>query len=144
MYVSEEWQTGIIDAVAANPFAYDVRDYRRFLLAHFQLLRGLCELCEQSVHDSIGQFLASSTVSVQLRTPSDLATYIHSLADQTQSYAPETLTSLISLHRSINQGDAVVTGYGTNYQYSVSRVYPSGYSGEFFILAVIVVTCEEC
>lgn len=96
---------------------YDVRDYRRFLFAHLQLLSGLCTLSMRSVNDSIGQLLSSQFVTAELLPREAFDEQIGLAIEQTKSDAPSKLTHLLSLLRVTNHGNAIITAYGTNFQY---------------------------
>lgn len=96
---------------------YDVRDYRRFLFAHLQLLSGLCTLSMRAVNDSIGQLLSSLFVTTQLRPQIAFHEQIGSIIEQTKSDAPSKFIQLLSLLRTTNHGNAIMTAYGTNFEY---------------------------
>ena len=96
---------------------YSPRDYRRFLSAHLQLLSGLCRLTSQLVNDSIVQFYSSSFVTAQLLPPTIFSSRIALLIQASLSNANTTFTRLLSLFRMINHGNAIVSAYGTNFQY---------------------------
>ena len=104
---------------------YDRRDYRRFLSAHIQFLEGLCQLSMQLTNDSINQFLTSLFITSQLLSENNFKTYLNSLIEQSESVAPVTFARLLFLIRNINHGNAIVSTYGTNFQY-FSSWYDNG------------------
>ena len=107
----------ITAGLAPDLSVYDVRDYRRFLSAHLQFLTGLCNLSMQSVNDSIRQFLSSLFITTQLQSPTDFHIHIDSLVEQSKSNAPATFVRLLFLLRATNHGNAIVSTYGTNFEY---------------------------
>ncbi|CAF1265964.1 unnamed protein product [Adineta ricciae] len=118
-FVSSEWRAKILAGFNPNLLVYDKHDYRRFLFAHFQFLYGLCDISARSVNETIDTFLSSSFITSQLRSESDLSTYINLLLEQSKSQAPQTLTRLLFLLLSINRGNAFISTYGSNYQYLI-------------------------
>jgi hypothetical protein len=114
----------VTDGLVPDLSIYDVRDYRRFISAHLQFLTGLCNLSIQSVNDSIRQFLSSLFITTQLQSPTDFHIHIDSLVEQSKSNAPATFTRLLFLLRGTNHGNAIVSTYGTNFEYYFSGWYP--------------------
>ncbi len=98
---------------------YEQRDYRRFLSAHLQFLQGLCELSIESVNNSINQLLTSLFITAQLLSEKDFNDRIVLLIEQSKSKAPITITRLLYLILRINQANAVISEYGTNFEYIV-------------------------
>ena len=96
---------------------YTIRDYRRFLSAHLQFLKGLCELSIRSVNQSIGQGLSSLLITNQLLSKETFQIRIDTMANSTRSNALVALNRLVLLLRTTNHGDAIVSSYGTNFQY---------------------------
>lgn len=82
-----------------------------------QLLQGLCELAKESMNDSVDQFLSSFFVSTQLQSPPSFLSRINAMIDQSKSNALNTFTNLLLLLRATNQGNAIITAYGTNFEY---------------------------
>ena len=103
---------------------YDIKDYRRFLTAHLQMLTGLCDLSMQSVNASIRQFLSSLLITTQLQSPIAFHTLVDSSIEQSKFDAPTTFTRLISLLRMINHGNAIASTYGTNFEYYFPEWFP--------------------
>ena len=114
--MSDQWQNSLTTKLAPDLYIYSVRDYRRFLSAHVQLLAGLCKLTGQLVHDSVDQFHSSSFVTAQLLPPNLFNSTITSHVQQSQSNANTTFTRLLSLLRVTNHGNAIISAYGTNFQ----------------------------
>jgi hypothetical protein len=94
-----------------------VRDYRRFLSAHLQFLQGLCQRSTQLVNSSIDQFLSSSFVTTQLLSAEDFYLRISSLVNRSKTNAPMIFDQLLSLTRIVNDGNGIITRYGTNFNY---------------------------
>ncbi|CAF1116554.1 unnamed protein product [Adineta ricciae] len=116
-FVSEEWRMNTTAGLISNLFDYDRRDYRRFLSAHLHYLAGLCYLSNQAVNAFIQQILSSLFVTIQLLPKLVLNTQIEALIEQNESNVPAVLLRLISLYRNINHANAIVSAYGTNYDY---------------------------
>ncbi|CAF1652155.1 unnamed protein product [Adineta ricciae] len=116
-FILEDWQMNITSKLASDLFIYDARDYRRFLYAHLQLLAGLCSEAMQSVNSYIAQLLSSFFLTDQLVSPITLQTRINTLVNSGQSNAPTSFKSRLSLLRAINYGNAIVSAYGTNFEF---------------------------
>ncbi|CAF4151516.1 unnamed protein product, partial [Adineta steineri] len=116
-FISNEWRINITTGILSNLSNYDRRDYRRFLSAHLQYLAGLCTLSNQSVNAFIQQFLSSLFVTIELLPKSILNTQMEALIEENKSNAPVMLLRYLSLHRDINHGNAIISSYGTNYEY---------------------------
>ena len=101
----------------ANLSVYSERDYRHFLSAHLQFLRGLCELSIHTVDQSVQQSLSSLLISKQLLSEEAFHFSVDSMINETKLNAPPTLLRLLSLLQATNHGNAIVSAYGTNYQY---------------------------
>ncbi|CAF1263436.1 unnamed protein product [Adineta ricciae] len=119
-FVSEEWRMNITTGLTSNMFDYDRRDYHRFLSAHLQYLAGLCYLSNQAVNAFIQQTLSSLFVTIQLLPKLILNTQIEALIEENESNVPAVLLRLIFLYRNINHANAIVSAYGTNYDYLLS------------------------
>ncbi|CAF1637182.1 unnamed protein product, partial [Adineta ricciae] len=117
LFVSEEWYMNITSSLAPDLFIYDTRDYRRFLSSHLQLLSGLCSEAMQSVNSYITQFLESFFLTDQLVPASTLNTSIHTLVNSSQLNAPNSFVTRLSLLRAVNYGNAIISSYGTNFEY---------------------------
>ncbi|CAF4357303.1 unnamed protein product [Rotaria sp. Silwood2] len=118
-FVSNEWQINLTSGLVSNLSVYARRDYRRFLSAHLQFLTGLCELSMQSVNNSIDQFLSSLFVTVQLLPETDFHERLDLLIEQSKLNAPTIFDNLLFLIRSVNHGNAIISTYGTNFEYVV-------------------------
>ncbi|CAF1528502.1 unnamed protein product, partial [Adineta ricciae] len=117
LFVSEGWYMNITSSLAPDLFVYDTRDYRRFLSSHLQLLSGLCSEAMQSVNSYITQFLESFFLTDQLIPASILDTSIHTLVNSSQLNAPNSFVTRLSLLRAVNYGNAIISSYGTNFEY---------------------------
>ncbi|CAF1150669.1 unnamed protein product [Adineta ricciae] len=114
-FVLDEWRVNLTNNLASDLSTYSKRDYRRFLSSHLQLLSGLCSRSMKSVNNSIDQLLSSYFVSNQLLPSKKLQTNIDLLVNQSQFNAPSSFTRYLSLLRSVNHGNAIVSAYETNY-----------------------------
>ncbi|UJR22662.1 hypothetical protein I4U23_025701 [Adineta vaga] len=116
-FVSDEWRNNLIVGHVANLSIYTERDYRRFLSAHLQFLQGLCYLSIQSVNSSINQFLSSLFITAQLLSFEDFNIRLELVINETKTNAPIIFNRLLSLIRIVNDGNAFLTRYGTNFNY---------------------------
>ena len=96
-----------------------MNDYRRFLSAHFQFLSGLCDLSNQSINAFLKQFLSSLFLTINLSLESIFNIQINSLIEQNKSNAPQIFLHLLFLLRSTNRANAIISSYGTNFQYLI-------------------------
>ncbi|CAF4033211.1 unnamed protein product [Adineta steineri] len=118
--ISNEWRLNITANLISNLSAYNQRDYRLFLSSHLQFLNGLCQLSMQTVDQSIQQSLSSLMITKQLLSEENFNLQINSMINEAKSNAPSTLIRLFSLLQATNHGNAIVSAYGTNYQYIAS------------------------
>lgn len=116
-FSSNEWQSNVIAGVTSNFSTYSINDYRRFLPAHLYFLQRLCQISIQSVNSSINQFLSSLFVTPQLLPETFLHRRIHSQIKQSESNASAAFPQFVSLIESINDGNAIVSAHGTNFQH---------------------------
>jgi len=107
----------ILDEWKFNLTAYARNDYRRFIFAHLQFLTGLCALSNQIINAFIDQLFSSLFLGTQLLSESILSARINGLIKTSESTASSTLNRLIFLLRSINHGTALISTYGSNFQY---------------------------
>ncbi|CAF3966308.1 unnamed protein product [Adineta steineri] len=117
-FASDEWRVNLTAGLIPDLSTYAQIDYRRFLSAHLQFLTGLCQLSNQSVTNTIEQFISSLLVSDQLLSEIHFNEHIHLLIEQSKSNAPTIFISLLSLIRNLNHGNAIVSTYGTNFMYT--------------------------
>ena len=89
-------------------------------------MNGLCNLSIQSVNVSVYELLSSLFISAELVSPTTLQAQIDSRIIQIKSKAPATLVRLLSLLQTTRHGNALVSTYGTNYQYIISKEDPYG------------------
>ncbi|CAF3248069.1 unnamed protein product [Rotaria sp. Silwood2] len=73
----------------------------------------------QSVNNSIDQFLSSLFVTVQLLPETDFHERLDLLIEQSKLNAPTIFDNLLFLIRSVNHGNAIISTYGTNFEYVV-------------------------
>ncbi|CAF0789948.1 unnamed protein product [Adineta steineri] len=118
--ISNEWRLNITANLISNLSAYNRRDYRLFLFTHLQFLNGLCQLSMQTVNQSIQQSLSSLMITKELLSEENFNLHINSMINEAKSNAPSTFIRLLSLLRATNHGNAIVSAYGTNYQYKAT------------------------
>ncbi|CAF3979496.1 unnamed protein product [Adineta steineri] len=118
--ISNEWRLNITANLISNLSAYNQKDYRLFLSTHLQFLNGLCQLSMQTVNQSIQQSLSSLMITKQLLSEENFYLHINSMINEAKSNAPSTFIRLLSLLQATNHGNAIVSSYGTNYQYKAS------------------------
>ena len=99
--------------------AHAKNDYRLFLSAHLQFLQGLCRSSIESVHDTIEQFNSSVLVTVKLLSEEAFQSRMNSIIKEHQLNAPTKFVRILSLIRIVNHGNALVSKYGSNFQYIV-------------------------
>ncbi|CAF1235054.1 unnamed protein product [Adineta steineri] len=121
-FVSDQWRTNITVNFLPDLFTHAKDDYRLFLSAHLQFLQGLCKSSIESVTNTIEQFNSSVLVTVQLLSKKDFDNRMNLIIKQHKLNAPVTFVRILSLIRIINHGNAIVSKYGSNFQYSVPWV----------------------
>ncbi|CAF2840226.1 unnamed protein product [Rotaria sp. Silwood2] len=105
-----------------NLTVYEQKDYRQFLSAHLQYLQGLCRLSIQSVNNSIDEFLTSLLVTVELLSEINFENRLNILTEQIKINAPILFSRLLSSTQSILHGNAIISTYGTNFNYRILAV----------------------
>ncbi|CAF1408051.1 unnamed protein product [Adineta ricciae] len=98
-----------------------VKDYSSFLNAHLQFLQGLCQLSSQTINITIEQFRFSLFTTAELLSKANFDARLNLTIQQKQSSIPIAFTRLLLLIRNLNQGNAVISNYGTNFHYSLSQ-----------------------
>ncbi|CAF0815388.1 unnamed protein product [Adineta steineri] len=139
-FASEQWRINLTAGLVANLSIYTQRDYRRFLSAHLQFLRGLCELSMNATYNSVNQFLTSLLVTSELLSEINFHQKLESLIEQSKSNAPTTFRRLLFLIRTINHGNAFMSTYGTNFEYIV----PKNKSGRFYAPTRALIYDDGC
>jgi hypothetical protein len=86
----------------------------------------------QSVNNSVTQFLSSFFINAQLLPQTIFDHRIDSLIEQSKSNAPILFTRFLSLIRATNHGNAIISAYGTNFEYTAAPWYNS-YSSQLAI-----------
>ncbi|CAF1451279.1 unnamed protein product, partial [Adineta steineri] len=124
LFVSNQWYINLTAGLVSNLSIYDERDYRRFLSAHLQFLQGLCNISTELVSNTVDQFLSSLLITTQLLSKMDFHARVNSQMKLSQSNAPTTLGQFIFLIRNINHGNAIISKYGTNFQYTFDCKLP--------------------
>ncbi|CAF4048764.1 unnamed protein product [Adineta steineri] len=116
-FVSDTWRMNLVAGFDLDLSSYTLMDYRRFLSAHLQYLQGLCQISMESTNNSVDQLLSSLLVTTQLLPETVFYERTDSLTKQSKSSAPTTFARLLFLTRSVNHGNAIVSNYGTNFEY---------------------------
>ncbi|CAF1440439.1 unnamed protein product [Adineta steineri] len=116
-FASEKGRLNLTADLVASLSMYDEKDYRRFLSAHLQFLEGLCQLSDQTVNIFTRQFLSSLFVTNELLSEMNFRKRLDLIIEQSKLNVPTTLTHLLYLIRMINNGNAFISTYGTNFQY---------------------------
>ncbi|CAF1328202.1 unnamed protein product [Adineta steineri] len=116
-FASTQGRLNLTVDVVANLSMYNERDYRRFLSAHLQFLEGLCQLSHKTVNIFTRQFLSSLFVTNELLSEMNFEQRLNLTIDQSKLNVPTTLTHLLYLIRMINNGNAFISTYGTNFEY---------------------------
>ncbi|CAF1233379.1 unnamed protein product [Adineta steineri] len=116
-FASNQWYNNLTVGLVSNLSVYDDRDYRRFFSAHLQFLQGLCNISNESVSNTIDQFVSSLLITTQLLSKRDFHARVNSQMELSKSNAPITLGHFLFLIRNMNHGNAIISKYGTNFQY---------------------------
>lgn len=120
IFVSDQWRLDLLANSEANLSVYTIRDYRRFISAHLQFLKGLCELSNQSVEQSIGEVLSSLLITSQLLSQRTFEERIDQTINYMKANAPVTFNRILHLLRITNHVNNIVSDYGTNYLFFIS------------------------
>ncbi|CAF1418646.1 unnamed protein product [Adineta steineri] len=139
-FVSDEWRENLLAGLVPDLSIYNTKDYRRFLLAHLQFLNGLCQISIQTMTNSVDQFLSSTLSTTQLISEALFRLQIGSLIEQSLLDAPTIFNRILFLLRTINHGNAIVSVYGTNFEYIVPLIDPY----ESYAVLQAVIYDNEC
>ncbi|CAF1027829.1 unnamed protein product [Adineta steineri] len=120
-FVSDQWRINLTAGLVPDLSTYAQNDYRRFLSAHLQFLQGLCQLSTESVNNSIKQFLSSLFITADLLSEENFHERLNLLINESRVNAPSVFARVLYLIRSVNDGNAFVSTYGTNFKYSSPR-----------------------
>lgn len=88
-----------------------------------QFLSGLCNVSVQSINKSVNQLLTTFFVSAQLIQQTTFQEQTKSLIDQAYANAYKTLAHRLSVLRTTNHGNAIITTFGTNFEYIAPWFY---------------------
>ncbi|CAF1126765.1 unnamed protein product [Adineta steineri] len=116
-FASKEGRLNLTSNLNPNSPDYTQTDYRRFLSAHLQFLEGLCQLSDKTVNIFTQQFLSSLFVTNELLSEMNFDQRLNLTIKQSKLNIATTLTPLLFLIRMINNGNAFISTYGTNFQY---------------------------
>ena len=111
----------VAEKFLTNITAYALTDYRRFLSAHLLFLSSLCQLSIRSVSYFVNQFLSSTLVTNQLLPVSSFEELVNTSLSQSQVNAPTTLVRSLFMLRTTSHANAIISTYGTNFDYVPSR-----------------------
>ncbi|CAF1319758.1 unnamed protein product [Adineta ricciae] len=131
-FTSDEWRRNLLD--------YSQIDYRRFLSSHLQYLQGLCELSRQSVNTTVQQFLFSLFIGDQLFSEQHFNDRLQLRIQTVISSAPTIFLTLLSFIQNINQGNAIVSTYGTNFRY----LYPLNNPSSTYAITQPIIYDNNC
>ncbi|CAF0805435.1 unnamed protein product [Adineta steineri] len=116
-FASEEGRANLTANLIYYFSFYSLKDYRRFLSAHLQFLQGLCELSNQATNISIQGFLSSLFSTTEILSEENFHTLLNSIIKQNELNPSTTITDLLFVIRNIYHGNAIISLYGTNFEY---------------------------
>ena len=87
-------------------------------LAQFQLLQTLCDLANTTVNDALDVFRQTKLLVSQVNKEVDFLSQCQVLASAFYSSIVNTFDRSLSLSNVLKQGDALASGFGSNYYYS--------------------------
>ncbi|CAF1343607.1 unnamed protein product [Adineta ricciae] len=121
-FVSNEWRMNLTDNLHLSTAIYEQGDdYRRFLSPHLQFLSGLCNIFNELTNSSITQIMSSFMITTQLLTEEDFNERLNLKIDQTKSNVHTIFTRYFSLTQSIKHGSALISGFGSNFNYIFNK-----------------------
>ena len=116
--MSEEWRMKFV-------LNDNEKDYRHLIPSHFLFLRQLCQISIQSVNNSVNEYLSSLFVTKDLLSEIEFIERLDPLIKQSESNTVLLLNQILLLIRIINDGNGLISSYGTNFEY----VFHPEYSG---------------
>ncbi|CAF1563845.1 unnamed protein product [Adineta ricciae] len=117
-FISDEWRIRLTNGLVSNLSIYSTSDYRRYLPAHLQYLQRLCLIFNESVHQTVNDFLTSLLVTTELLTKENFHNRLNTLIDQSESKVSILFSRFLSMIQTITHGNAFMSTYGTNFQHS--------------------------
>ena len=121
-FVDDEWRINLTQSFIIHLKTYALTDYRRFVSAHLLFLNKLCRLSDQSVNHFVNQFLSSLIITHHLLSKVAFDRQIDGALEQEQTTAPAMLIRLLFLLQSTSHTNAIVSTYGTNFEYLNPRL----------------------
>jgi len=97
-------------------------NFRATAVAQFLVLVSLCQLTEETVNTSLTQFYATKFTSPQLISSKLFQIQIESFTTSFQASMPQTFKRTLDTIRGLNQGNALMSAYETNWKFTVLNV----------------------
>ncbi|CAF1067559.1 unnamed protein product [Adineta steineri] len=119
---------------------YTLKDYRRFLSAHLQFLQGLCQLSNQATKISIQGFLSLLFSMIEVLSEENFGIQLNSIIQHKELNSSTILTDLLSLIRGIYHGNAIISLYGTNFEY----IHPDRELNGVYLPTQALIYDDEC
>jgi hypothetical protein len=116
-FISEEWIDYLYNYSAMNE-----NNFRATAVAQFLVLVSLCQLTEETVNTSLTQFYATKFTSPQLISSKLFQIQIESFITSFQTSMPQTFKRTLDTIRGLNQGNALMSAYETNWKFTVLNV----------------------
>ncbi|CAF1633955.1 unnamed protein product [Adineta ricciae] len=108
-FITKKWQIDLS--------SYSLKDYRRYLLSHFQYLRGLCEISQELINNWKNELSTSLLITIELLSKEDFSNYFQNLIDRNKLFSSIKFSRYLNLIQIINHGNSLITTFGTNYQF---------------------------
>ena len=129
-FITKEWRENLTRTLDISLIAST--DYRQFISAHFGLLASLCQLSIATTNDAVIAFLTSSFTSANLLRESVFTSLIQQLIDQALQSTSVASMRMLTMQRVLMRRNAIITKYGTNWNYNVTRPYLFNESHSWF------------
>jgi len=103
-----------------NGFIYS--DFRTTALAHFRLLRSLCELANDTLNNAKNSFLSNKLLSTKIISYEDFINQIQVAIELFQLNAHSTFIQTLRLTSATISANALITIYSTSWKFVVNEV----------------------
>lgn len=141
--MKKEWRENVINNLNNISYFSSINDYRPFLSAHLQFLSGLCHQAMNHVNNRIRSFTLNSLITSRLLSQASFDKHLSNLLDQTEANIPIGFTRAFQLSQTINHDNALMSVYGSNYEY-VTRENSTSSSPVLFTLPMTYYGSTNC
>ena len=103
-------------------------DFRASATGQFQLLTSLCQLSEQTVHDSLSQLMTNDLINTQMLSSDQLDQRLQQIIDEFQFTTPNSFLNALNLIREMIGANMFMSLLNTNWKFISDSVINLGWT----------------